>query len=68
LSIKAVLEVTEEGSEAAAATGMLCCDGIEPEEEQFVADRPFLVFIMDNRVAWDEEDLHVMFAGAFIGR
>eukprot|EP00745_Piridium_sociabile_P030350 TRINITY_DN50310_c0_g1_i1.p1 TRINITY_DN50310_c0_g1~~TRINITY_DN50310_c0_g1_i1.p1 ORF type:complete len:140 (-),score=32.75 TRINITY_DN50310_c0_g1_i1:38-421(-) len=45
---KAVVEVNEEGSEAAAATAvvMLCSYQIPM---RFVADRPFVFFIVDNR-------------------
>ncbi|KAK7477154.1 hypothetical protein BaRGS_00031640 [Batillaria attramentaria] len=48
---KAVVEVNEEGSEAAAATGvvvMLTCARIEVIKP-FVADHPFLFFIVDKR-------------------
>lgn len=49
---KAILEVNEEGSEAAAATsvGMSTTSmRREPERFNFVADRPFLLAIRDNQ-------------------
>ncbi|MFW7379558.1 MAG: serpin family protein [Oligoflexus sp.] len=47
---KAFIEVNEEGTEAAAATGVVVgVTSIAPEPEVFQADRPFLYFIMDNR-------------------
>ncbi|KAK7477130.1 hypothetical protein BaRGS_00031637 [Batillaria attramentaria] len=47
---KAVVEVNEEGSEAAAATGVVMrkCRRIEVIKP-FVADHPFLFFIVDKR-------------------
>ena len=51
---KAMIEVAEEGTEAAAATAVVIIrkTAIIPDEEpriQFKADRPFLYFIKDNR-------------------
>lgn len=51
---KAMIEVAEEGTEAAAATAVVIIrkTAIMPDEEtkiQFKADRPFLYFIKDNR-------------------
>ncbi|MEE4175874.1 MAG: serpin family protein [Bacteroides sp.] len=51
---KAMIEVAEEGTEAAAATAVVIIrkTAIAPDEEQnitFKADRPFLYFIKDNR-------------------
>jgi len=48
---KAVVEVNEEGTEAAATTVMTmrCCSGTETEYAEFRADRPFLFFIRDNK-------------------
>jgi serpin B len=49
---QAVLEVNEEGVEAAAATSMMigitCIMEPEPEPVEFICDRPFLFFITDN--------------------
>ena len=47
---KAFIDVTEEGSEAAAATAItvtLMCMPVDPPE--FVADHPFVFLIVDNR-------------------
>jgi serine protease inhibitor len=51
---KAMIDVTEEGTEAAAATAVVIVrkTAIMPDEEQkiiFKADRPFLYLIKDNR-------------------
>lgn len=51
---KAMIEVAEEGTEAAAATAVVIIrkTAIMPGEEEkitFKADRPFLYFIKDNR-------------------
>ncbi|XP_027213201.2 leukocyte elastase inhibitor [Penaeus vannamei] len=54
---EATVEVTEEGTVAAAATGLL---GIRVVPRQFVLDRPFVFLIMNRAV-----DLPVM-AGVFI--
>jgi serpin B len=47
---KAVVEVAEEGTEAAAATGVeILARSARPQRpEEFVVDRPFLFFIADN--------------------
>ena len=49
---KAFVEVTEEGTEAAAATAITCvaeCIHMKkPREIEFVCDRPFLFMIHDN--------------------
>jgi serine protease inhibitor len=46
---KAVIEVNEEGSEAAAATavGMELADALE-DQITFIADRPFVFLIIDD--------------------
>jgi len=47
---KAFLEVNEEGSEAAAATGVVVSMGsIAPSPPIFKADHPFVFFIRDNK-------------------
>ena len=46
---KAVVEVTEQGSEAAAATAVEMTKGIPSEPVEFVVDRPFLFTISDDR-------------------
>ena len=46
---KAVVEVNEEGSEAAAATGVLITTRSEKFSHYFVADRPFFFLIRDNK-------------------
>ena len=51
LCVKAVVEVNEEGSEAAAATAVLfmrSCNLVELIRS-FIADHPFLFFIIDQR-------------------
>ena len=56
---KSFLEVTEEGTEAAAATGamvMMLCLGIVP---RFCADRPFLFFIQHGQTG------AILFCGRF---
>jgi serpin B len=47
---KAVVEVAEEGTEAAAATGVeILARSARPQRpEEFLVDRPFLFFIADN--------------------
>jgi serpin B len=49
---KAVIEVNEEGSEAAAATAIVVVPASvthEPKVQYFIADHPFAFFIRDNR-------------------
>lgn len=46
---KAVIEVNEEGSEAAAVTGITLEATAMPENKEFIADRPFLFIIEDNK-------------------
>jgi serpin B len=49
---KAVIEVNEEGTEAAAVTMVLlrptCCEGGPPPSVDFVADHPFAYFIVEE--------------------
>jgi serpin B len=46
---KAFMEVNEEGTEAAAATGVVVgVTSIEPSPPVFKADHPFVFFIRDN--------------------
>ena len=44
-----MVEVNEEGSEAAAATGVVMAMRSMPIIEPFIADHPFLFLIMDKR-------------------
>jgi serpin B len=46
---KAVLEVNEEGAEAAAATGVVMSLKMARQEPVFRADRPFLCAIRDDK-------------------
>ncbi|XP_073813460.1 serpin 55B [Musca autumnalis] len=55
---KASIEVNEEGSEAAAATGMIMMTRMMMMPLQFVADRPFFYWI------WNKKN--ILFAGAFV--
>lgn len=55
---KATIEVNEEGTEAAAATGMIMMTRMMTFPLQFQADRPFLYCI------WNKKN--IMFAGAFV--
>lgn len=45
---KAVVEVTEEGTRAAAVTAIMMTRGGQPERFAFTADRPFFMAIRDN--------------------
>jgi len=55
---KATIEVNEEGTEAAAATGMIMMTRMMTFPLQFQADRPFLYVI------WNKKN--ILFAGAFV--
>jgi len=60
---KAVIELAEEGVEAAAATAITVQTTSAPEQrpsEPFVVDRPFLFFVVDNRTG------AVLFAGRIV--
>lgn len=62
---KAVIEVNEEGTEAAAATAMMlmrCSIPIEPPRFEFKADHPFVFFVIDRQ----SEVVH--FSGRFVGK
>ncbi|XP_045596624.2 LOW QUALITY PROTEIN: ipis-1 [Procambarus clarkii] len=45
---KAVVEVNEEGSEAAAATGIIVTFSLPPKPKKFTLNRPFVFLIHDN--------------------
>lgn len=45
---KAFVEVNEKGTEAAAATGIGVGGTSMPDGEEFIADHPFMYFIVDN--------------------
>jgi len=55
---KATIEVNEEGTEAAAATGMIMMTRMMTFPLQFQADRPFLYVI------WNKKN--ILFAGVFV--
>ncbi|EDW62242.1 serine protease inhibitor 42Dd [Drosophila virilis] len=55
---KATIEVNEEGTEAAAATGIIMMTRMMLMPLQFQADRPFLYVIWNKR--------NILFAGAFV--
>ena len=49
---KAIIDVNEKGTEAAAVTGVVCmnlCAGPSYERKIFDADHPFIFIIQDNR-------------------
>jgi serpin B len=46
---KAVIEVNEKGSEAAAATAVSLEESGPPERIEFIVNRPFLFLIADDR-------------------
>ena len=46
---KAVVEINEEGTEAAAATAVILGESLPPQRFTFIADRPFLMMIRDRR-------------------
>jgi serine protease inhibitor len=56
---KAVIEVTEEGSEAAAATVVIMVESSALEPTSFIADKPFIFIIAD-----DETDT-ILFLGKY---
>ena len=49
LCVKAVVEVSEEGAEAAAATAVVVMAQCMPASQPFVAEHPFMFCIIDNR-------------------
>uniref|UniRef100_A0A1B0BLE1 Serpin domain-containing protein n=1 Tax=Glossina palpalis gambiensis TaxID=67801 RepID=A0A1B0BLE1_9MUSC len=55
---KACIEVNEEGTEAAAATGIIMMTRMMLLPTQFIADHPFLYMIWNKR--------NILFAGAFV--
>lgn len=56
---KTYIEVNEEGTEAAAATGVEVGATAMPETFDFIANQPFIYFIMDN------ETKMIIFSGIF---
>ncbi|XP_070841626.1 leukocyte elastase inhibitor-like isoform X2 [Chaetodon trifascialis] len=56
---KAFVEVSEEGTEAAAATGAVSTTRLEPFPGFFIADHPFLFFIRHNATK------SILFAGRY---
>lgn len=58
---KAVIEVNEEGSEAAAVTAVAMVESGSPERKVFQANRPFLYVIAD------EETDSILFMGTYYG-
>ncbi|XP_031616653.1 thyroxine-binding globulin-like [Contarinia nasturtii] len=54
---KAVIEVNEEGSEAAAATGLVITKRIGGSGQLFIADHPFIYYI------WDKNTKTIVFIG-----
>ncbi|CAK9303088.1 unnamed protein product [Gordionus sp. m RMFG-2023] len=57
---KAVIEVNEKGTEAAAATGVVMIKLSLPITKSFKADRPFLYFVQDLTNG------HILFIGTYI--
>ncbi|CAK9303101.1 unnamed protein product [Gordionus sp. m RMFG-2023] len=58
---KAVIEVNEKGTKAAASTGVVIGDKSSlPSTESFTADRPFLYFVQDLLSG------HILFIGTYI--
>ena len=49
LCVKAIVDVNEEGSEAAAATAVVMMKRSIPIVHPFIVDHPFLFFIIDKR-------------------
>ncbi|KAK8739413.1 hypothetical protein OTU49_003620, partial [Cherax quadricarinatus] len=59
---KAMVEVNEEGSEAAAATGIILpfiSPGFQSRPREFICDRPLLFFIYDNQTR------NILFMGVY---
>lgn len=54
---KAVIEVNEEGTEAAAATAIMMMRCLPPEPESFIADHPFMFLMVSN------DNRHILFSG-----
>lgn len=49
---KAVLEVTEKGTEAAAASGIMLARTIDPQNHFVIANKPFLLYITDTETGF----------------
>jgi serpin B len=65
---KAAIEVNEEGSEAAAATGVIVSRTAVDRQEpfQFVADRPFWFAIVASRSGGNPAAQTVLFMGSLV--